>query len=90
MRITDLLNKNGISINTKVNSKIEAIDKLVALHKECGNISDTESFKAEILKREELGTTAIGMEVAVPHAKSRYVKAPALTAMTESHASCCL
>ena len=82
MRITDLLNKNGISINIKVNSKSEAIDKLVALHEKCGNISDAEAFKAEILKRENLGTTAIGMEVAVPHAKSRYVKTPALTAIT--------
>ncbi len=85
MRITDLLNKNGISINTKVNSKSEAIDKLVSLHEKCGNISDAEAFKAEILKREELGTTAIGMEVAVPHAKSRFVKSPALTAITVPH-----
>ena len=82
MHITDLLNIEGISINADVSSQSEAIDKLVSLHKACGNISDTESFKAEILKREELGTTAIGMEVAVPHAKSRYVKAPALTAIT--------
>ena len=85
MRITDLLNKNGISINVKVNSKSEAIDKLVALHEKCGNISDAEAFKAEILKRENLGTTAIGMEVAVPHAKSRFVKSPALTAITVPH-----
>ena len=82
MHITDLLNIEGISINADVSSQSEAIDKLVSLHKACGNISDTESFKAEILKREELGTTAIGMEVAVPHAKSRYVKTPALTAIT--------
>ena len=85
MRITDLLNKNGILINTKVNSKSEAIDKLVALHEKCGNISDAEAFKAEIHKRENLGTTAIGMEVAVPHAKSRFVKSPALTAITVPH-----
>ena len=29
-----------------------------------------------------MGTTAIGMEVAIPHAKSEAVKAPALTAIT--------
>ena len=29
-----------------------------------------------------MGTTAIGMEIAIPHAKSEAVKAPALTAMT--------
>ena len=35
-----------------------------------------------ILKREEMGTTAIGMEIAIPHAKSEAVKAPALSAIT--------
>lgn len=82
MLITDLLKIEGISINADVKSQSEAIDKLVSLHKICGNISDEKSFKAEILKREELSTTGIGMGIAVPHAKSRYVKTPALTAMT--------
>ena len=82
MLITDLLKIEGISINADIKSQSEAIDKLVSLHKICGNISDEKSFKAEILKREELSTTGIGMGIAVPHAKSRYVKTPALTAMT--------
>lgn len=82
MQITDLLSENGILINSNAKNQNEAIDILVSLHKECGNISDENSFKSEILKREELGTTAIGMEVAIPHAKSRYVKTPALTAIT--------
>ena len=82
MQITDLLNEKGVLINAEVKSKDEAIEKLVQLHKNCGNITDAESFKSEIHKREELGTTAIGMEVAIPHAKSRFVKSPALTAIT--------
>ena len=46
------------------------------------NLKNTAAFKEGILKREEMGTTAVGMEVAIPHAKSDAVKAPALTAIT--------
>ncbi len=82
MRITDLLKKQGISLGVSVKDKRDAIDKLVALHEKCGNLKDAAAYKEGILKREEMGTTAIGMEVAIPHAKSEAVKAPALTAIT--------
>ena len=82
MRITDLLKKQGIEIGAKVKDKSEAIEKLVALHDKCGNLKDRKAYKDGILKREEMGTTAIGMEIAIPHAKSEAVKAPALTAIT--------
>lgn len=82
MRITDLLKKSGIALGVKVADKSEAIDKLVSLHEKCGNLKDVKAYKEGILKREELGTTAVGMEVAIPHAKSEAVKAPALTAIT--------
>lgn len=82
MRITDLLKKNGIDLNVNVSDKSTAINKLVSLHEKCGNLKNTTAFKEGILKREEMGTTAVGMEVAIPHAKSDAVKAPALTAIT--------
>lgn len=82
MRITDLLKKNGIALNVNVSDKSTAINKLVSLHEKCGNLKNTAAFKEGILKREEMGTTAVGMEVAIPHAKSNAVKAPALTAIT--------
>lgn len=82
MRITDLLKKQGISLKAKPADKREAIDILVGLHEKCGNLTDTAEYKKGILAREEMGTTAIGMEVAIPHAKSAAVKAPALTAIT--------
>lgn len=82
MRITDLLKKQGVSLGVSVKDKKDAIDKLVALHDKCGNLKDADAYKEGILKREEMGTTAIGMEVAIPHAKSEAVKAPALTAIT--------
>ena len=82
MRITDLLKKEGIVLGAAPADKRAAIDQLVALHEKCGNLLDPAAYKEGILKREEMGTTAIGMEIAIPHAKSEAVKAPALTALT--------
>lgn len=82
MRITDLLTKSGVALNVDVSDKGAAIEKLVLLHEKCGNLKDVAAYRDGILKREEMGTTAVGMEVAIPHAKSEAVKAPALTAIT--------
>ena len=82
MRITDLLKQEGILLSAAPASKAEAIEMLISLHDKCGSLNDVAAFKEGILKREEMGTTAIGMEIAIPHAKSEAVKAPALTAIT--------
>ena len=82
MRITDLLKKEGIALGEAPADKRAAIDRLIALHEQCGSLSDVAAYTEGILKREDMGTTAIGMEIAIPHAKSEAVKAPALTAMT--------
>ena len=82
MRITDLLKSTAIELNVSVASKDEAIDKLIALHEKAGNLKDAAKFKEEILKREGHSSTAIGEGIAVPHAKSAAVKAPALALIT--------
>lgn len=82
MRITDLLKPTAIELNADVSSKSEAIGKLIALHEAAGNLTDSEKFKEDILKREEHSTTAIGEGIAVPHAKSSAVKTPALSFIT--------
>lgn len=69
MRIIDLLSSQSIDLNFQVNSKAEAIDKLVDLMNSTGNISDREAYKTAILAREELSTTGIGEGIAIPHAK---------------------
>ncbi len=82
MRITDLLKKQSIALSVSVKDKSEAINTLVDLHTRSGNLNDAAVYKEGILAREQMGTTAIGMEVAIPHAKSEAVKAPALSAIT--------
>ena len=60
MKITDLLSEKAISLQGKAKSKAEAIDQLVDLMMENGNIKDKEAYKKVVLKREEEGTTGIG------------------------------
>ncbi|MDE5578021.1 MAG: fructose-specific PTS transporter subunit EIIC [Oscillospiraceae bacterium] len=82
MRIVDLLKKESIQLNAAPKSKAEAIDMLVDLQVNGGNISDREEYKKGIVAREEHGSTAVGEGIAIPHAKNKGVKAPSLAAMT--------
>ena len=82
MKISDLLSKSSIALNLKLSSKADAIDTMVKLHDEVGNISDVAVYREAILKRESEGSTAVGDGIAIPHAKSDAVKKPGLVAVT--------
>lgn len=82
MKITDLLKADAVELNISVNSKADAIDKMIALHEKAGNLNDVNEYKKAILERESQGTTAIGEGIAVPHAKSDSVKTAGLSAIT--------
>lgn len=82
MRITDLLNKESIELGVVVNSKEEAIDHLVGLMERSGNLTDVNEYKQGILQREEMGTTAIGAGIAIPHSKNKAVTKAGLASMT--------
>ena len=82
MRITELLRKSSIALQVDVQSKEEIIDYLVDLISQSGIIPDKEEYKQGILLRESLGTTAIGDEIAIPHAQLDSIMAPGITAIT--------
>ncbi len=81
MRIIDLLQDNSIKLDVKVKSKEDAIDTLVNLMSNTGNISDINKYKQCVLEREKIGTTGIGEQIAIPHAKTDAVKKASLAAM---------
>lgn len=82
MRIIDLLRPEGVRLHAAPADKASAIDLLADLQEQAGNISDKEQYKQDILSREEMGSTAIGNGIAVPHAKSAAVKRAGLAAAT--------
>ena len=71
MNISDMLNKDVVSVDLKPGSKKEVLSALVDLLVSSGNINKPD--KNEVLKRlearEALGSTGIGKGVAIPHAK---------------------
>ena len=82
MRISEFIDPRGIKLQVALSSQDEAIDKLIALHNEVGNLKDAAVFKEAILAREAKGSTAIGNGIAVPHGKSAAVAKAGLVAMT--------
>lgn len=81
MKIIDLLKKEGIALNLDVKNKSDAINFLVDLMDNSGNLSDKEEYKKGVLEREAQGTTGIGEGVAIPHSKNKAVIKPGLSAM---------
>ncbi|MFB6466905.1 fructose-specific PTS transporter subunit EIIC [Cytobacillus sp. Hz8] len=78
MRITELLTRDTINISMIGKSKTEAIDELVAVLNQAGKLNNANTYREEILKREELSTTGIGDGIAIPHAKTSAVKNAAI------------
>ena len=81
MRITDLLDKNSISLNAAPADKKETLDLAVELMTKSGKLSDVEKYREQVYAREEESTTGIGEGIAIPHGKCDAVKAPGLAAM---------
>ena len=81
MKITDLLNEKAINLQGKATSKEEAINQLVELMAQNGNIKDKEEYKKVVFKREEEGTTGIGEGIAIPHGKTEAVSKPGIATM---------
>lgn len=81
MRITDLLDKRSISLDGAPRNKQEALDMAIDLMKGSDKINDQEAYRKQVYKREEEGTTGIGMGIAIPHGKCNAVDRPGLAAM---------
>lgn len=81
MRITDLLDKNSISLNAAPADKKETLDLAVELMAKSGKLSDVEKYREQVYAREEESTTGIGEGIAIPHGKCDAVKVPGLAAM---------
>ncbi|MEB6248283.1 fructose-specific PTS transporter subunit EIIC [Mammaliicoccus sciuri] len=74
-----------ITIEDAEMSRDDAIDKLIHNLKYHNFIDDEETLKEAVLKRESESTTAIGMNVAIPHAKSNVVKQPVVAVLKNKH-----
>ncbi|MFH6909203.1 fructose-specific PTS transporter subunit EIIC [Vibrio fluvialis] len=76
--ITELINERLIRLNLIAQDKDGVLSELVDVLDQEGRLHDKQQFLADIYAREELGNTGFEDGVAIPHAKSCAVKAPAV------------
>jgi fructose-specific phosphotransferase system IIA component len=71
MKLSDFVVNEAIQVDLQATSKEAAIREIVQSLQEAGRLAvdDVESVARAILNREELGSTGIGMGVAVPHTR---------------------
>jgi fructose-specific phosphotransferase system IIA component len=71
MKLSDFVIRDAIVVDLQATTKVEAIREMVQSLHRAGQLpdEDVESVIRAILNREELGSTGIGMGVAVPHTR---------------------
>jgi PTS system fructose-specific IIC component len=78
MQINDLLRKDLMIMELEATSKEAVIDEMIQRLAEKNVISDVETFKTGIMNRESQTSTGLGNGIAMPHAKNKAVKEPAV------------
>jgi len=78
MKINQWIKKAYIKLDLKSTSKKEVIQELAMVLKDANMVSNFDLLLKDIYIRESLASTGIGLGVAIPHAKSKYIKQSAI------------
>lgn len=76
--IETLIDVNLIDLSLNARSKDGVFHELALLLHRNDRISDYSHFIEDVYEREDMGTTGFGFGIAIPHAKSPYVKIPSV------------
>lgn len=82
MNITELTNQNLIILNATYTNRENALKSLIEKLYSEKKISSIDGFFKDVMKREKIGPTGLGMGLAIPHGKSDYVKEAAFAIAT--------
>lgn len=72
--ITDYIQHNLINLNLKSRNKEDAIRELAQLMENTPAMGNLKGFLGDVFEREQVETTGIGDEIAIPHARTDAVK----------------
>ncbi|MDO5088899.1 MAG: fructose-specific PTS transporter subunit EIIC [Leptotrichiaceae bacterium] len=78
MKISDLLIKERINLDLQSADKENVIREIAKLHDNTGILKDYEGYVGALKAREKQSSTALEEGIAIPHAKTEYVKTAAL------------
>jgi PTS system fructose-specific IIA component len=73
-----VIKPDSMMLSLEASTREEVIRQLSERLKQQGVITDVEGYLQDVEEREKLGSTAIGFDVAIPHAKSASVTQPAV------------
>jgi PTS system fructose-specific IIC component len=76
--LSGYLTAQTVTVRLAARDKDAAIHEMAALLAESGKVTDTGELVRAVLRREAQGTTGLGDEIAIPHAKTDAVTAPAV------------
>ena len=74
--LSGYLTAETVKVRLEAESKDAAIREMAAMLAGTGKVADPEALVAAALAREDEGTTGLGEEIAIPHAKTDAVTAP--------------
>ena len=74
MVVSDYLREKFCLVDLQATDKEGAIKELAEVLNTGGKAIDQEAFIKDVLEREELGSTGIGNNVGIPHARTKAVK----------------
>ncbi|MED0585913.1 PTS mannose transporter subunit IIABC [Bacillus subtilis] len=77
-KLTDIISPELIEPNLLGETRDDIIDEMIQKLSRRGALLSESGFKQAILNREQQGTTAIGMNIAIPHGKSEAVREPSV------------
>ncbi|WP_175059567.1 PTS sugar transporter subunit IIA [Thermococcus sp. 2319x1] len=77
-RVEGLFREELIKMELEGKNKREVILELIELLHEYRVVKDKEEFFKDVWAREQITPTGVGFGIAIPHAKSKAVKAPAV------------
>ncbi len=82
MKLSTLTSSNLIELNSNLTTKADVIKSLVQKLYANGKITSEEDFMKDVYAREALSETGMEMGLAIPHAKSKFVKEAAFAVMS--------
>ena len=74
MKISNYLKKEFCVMELTATTKEQAIKEIAEQLFQVGKVSSLDKFISDILEREALGSTGIGHNIAIPHARTKAVK----------------
>ncbi|WP_338444154.1 PTS mannose transporter subunit IIABC [Bacillus spizizenii] len=77
-KLTDIISPELIEPHLSGETRDDIIDEMIQTLSRKGMLLSESGFKQAILNREQQGTTAIGMNIAIPHGKSEAVRKPSV------------